>query len=67
MATEYKTISISMPADSLEMLKEIARIRHGRDERVISLTVDQLIREEYDRLDARKHPGTITPARSRKE
>ena len=67
MPTEYKTISVSMPADAVEMLKEIARIRFGPQTRVLSMTVDQLIREEYDRLDARKHPGAITPARSRKE
>jgi len=54
MPTEYTTISISLPADTLEMLRELALLRHGRSERVLSLTVDQLIREEYERREDRK-------------
>ena len=47
MASEYVTVSFSMPPETLELLKQIARWRFGERPRILSLTLDQIIREVY--------------------
>lgn len=56
-SSEYTTISISLPAEVVEMLREIARKRYAREDRVISLTVAQLVREEHERMKRSERDG----------
>lgn len=60
MVSNYEKISISLPPETVEMLRSISRARFKRDDRVTSMTIDNLIREEYQRLRERDQEQTPT-------
>lgn len=57
MPTEYTTISLSVQSDTVDMLRQLARWLHGREDRVVSMTADQIIRERYEQEKAKREQG----------
>jgi hypothetical protein len=50
MADEFVTRSFSLPKSTVGKLMAVTKARHGRVERFVSATLDQLIKEAFEKL-----------------
>lgn len=55
---EYIKVSFSLPKRTMERLRELTEERHGRVERFMSATLDQIINAEYERRQREQKEAT---------